>query len=71
MYAGEKKIVLTTGFFVSGSNSVEFASEIEVQNKRSSFPLFCMDYKLMITVLWHFKACLHLSYMLTRILYHF
>ena len=29
-----KKSVLTTGFFVSGSNSVEFASETEVQNKQ-------------------------------------
>jgi len=27
---GKKKSVLTTGFFVSGSNSVEFASETEV-----------------------------------------
>lgn len=34
-----KKTVLTTGFFVSGSNSVEFASGTEVQSKNSTFAL--------------------------------
>lgn len=58
----KKKSVLTTGFFVSGSNSVEFASETEVQNKHSTFPSFYMHNKLIITVLWHFRACLLLSY---------
>lgn len=58
----KKKSVLTTGFFVSGSNSVEFASETGVQNKHNTFPLFYKHYKLTITVLRHFSACLHLSY---------
>lgn len=41
--------VLTTGFFVSGSNSVEFASE--KKHKNSMSPLFYKHYRLIGKVL--------------------